>query len=410
MGKPLTRPEVVVAGHTCLDILPTLPEGEHELADVLAPGKLRQVGPLALATGGAAPNTGLALQRLGTPVRIVGKVGDDFVGRAILAQIAAQAEALAEDMVVISDAASSYTIILSSPGLDRTFFHYPGPNDTFGAADILPAALEGARLLHFGYPTLMRRMYRDGGRELVTLLGRARQSGLVTSLDVTQPDPDSEAGRVDWQALLTEALPQVDIFLPSVEEALWMLDRGRHRALAKNSGTDLPGALDGALLNNLASRALDLGATLVGLKLGDQGLYLRTSADHARNAALADRLGLPRRDWLNRELLAPAFAAELVGTTGAGDCAVAGFLTGLLRGLKPSGTLEAATAVGACNVEAADAVSGVPAWTAVQARLQAGWAQVPTRLRLRGWGWDPDRRLWIGPRDRGGLLAATPDG
>ncbi|MCJ7551897.1 MAG: hypothetical protein MUQ30_19685, partial [Anaerolineae bacterium] len=64
-----------------------------------------------------------------------------------------------------------------------------------------------------------------------------------------------------------------------------------------------------------------------------------------------------------------------------------------------------AAAVGACNVEAADAISGVPSWEAVLARLAVGWAQHDTRIRLRGWGWDVDRRLWIGPGDRGGLIA-----
>jgi hypothetical protein len=139
--------------------------------------------------------------------------------------------------------------------------------------------------------------------------------------------------------------------------------------------------------------------------MGDQGMYLRTTDDLARWEALAGSLPLEPRAWLNRELLAPAFRADLVGTTGAGDCTVAGFLTGVLRGLTPEDALTAAVAAGSSNVEAADALSGVPSWDDLWARVEEGWEPIPTRIRLRGWGWDRAARLWMGAWDRGGLLA-----
>ena len=64
--------------------------------------------------------------------------------------------------------------------------------------------------------------------------------------------------------------------------------------------------------------------------------------------------------WCGRELWVPCFIPDtLVGTTGAGDATIAGFLTALLRGVSPERALTIASAVGACNVEAADALSGV---------------------------------------------------
>jgi sugar/nucleoside kinase (ribokinase family) len=298
---------------------------------------------------------------------------------------------------------SSYTLIFSSPGIDRTFLHYPGPNDTFCAADVPDAGLADARVFHFGYPPLMRRFYLDDGQELEMLLRRARAHGLVTSLDVSRPDPTAEAGKIDWPALLARVLPQVDIFLPSVEEALLMADPARYADL-EDSG-DVSSQVDGDLLSGLAARLLDWGVAVAVLKLGSQGLYLRTTSDAARLRGVTGRLGLDARAWTNREVLAPAFRANLVGTTGAGDCAIAGFLTGLLQRQSPEDVLTGAVAVGACNVEAADAVSGVPAWQAVQRRIQAGWEQLPVTLKLPGWGWDVGKRLWIGPRDRGGQWA-----
>jgi sugar/nucleoside kinase (ribokinase family) len=404
----MAKPDVIVAGHTCLDVIPTLAARETSpvLTDVLAPGQMRQVGPMVLATGGAVPNTGLALHRLGTPVRLVGKVGDDFIGRAILEILRRHEPELAAGMIVEPGVASSYTMILSSPNLDRTFFHYPGPNDTFSAADVPDAALRDGKIFHFGYPPLMRRLYQDGGEALAALLKRAGERGLVTSLDVSQPDLDSEAGRVDWRALLARVLPCVDVFLPGVEETLLMMDPGRYRALMQTAGDEgLLSLVEGTLLCDLADEVLALGPAVVGLKLGDQGIYLRTTADHDQLRKLETMLPLAHRPWLNRELLAPAFAANLVGTTGAGDCAVAGFLTGLVRGLDPDAALISASAVGASNVEAADAVSGVPPWADVQQRIAAGWDQIPTRLHLRGWGQETERGLWVGPRDRGGLIA-----
>ncbi|MCK4602884.1 MAG: carbohydrate kinase family protein, partial [Phycisphaerae bacterium] len=57
--------QVVVAGHICLDIIPTFSELKGDLAAAFVPGNLINVGPAVTATGGAVSNTGLALHRLG---------------------------------------------------------------------------------------------------------------------------------------------------------------------------------------------------------------------------------------------------------------------------------------------------------------------------------------------------------
>jgi sugar/nucleoside kinase (ribokinase family) len=395
--------DIIVAGHTCLDVIPALPENCQSLDTLLVPGGLINVGPMVLSTGGAVSNTGLALHRLGVPVRLMGKIGDDTFGRAILDVFRSYDPTLAEGMLVAAGEYSSYTLIFSSPNIDRTFLHYPGPNDTFCAADVPDAALADACIFHFGYPPLMRLFYLDDGQELETLLRRVKAHGLVTSLDVSRPDPNAEAGKIDWPALLARLLPQVDVFLPSVEEILLMVDPARYAALEKNG--EVLSQVDGDLLSDLAGRLVEWGVAVAGLKLGNQGIYLRTASDRVRLRVLEECLDLDVRTWMNRELLAPAFCANLVGTTGAGDCAIAGFLTGILHRLSPEGALTGAVAVGACNVEAADAVSGVPSWKAAQRRIQAGWEQLPVILKLRGWGWNVGQRLWIGPHDRGGQVA-----
>ncbi len=399
---PSRQPDVVVAGHICLDIIPAFGNAEITLHSLLSPGKLTHMGPLTTATGGPVSNTGLALHRLGVPCRLMGKVGDDLVGRAILDIVRAVAPQLAQGMIVEKGPPSSYTIVISPPGVDRIFLHCPGANDTFGADDVDCQQLSGARLFHFGYPPLMRRIFSDGGAELATLLRRVKERGLTTSLDMARPDPASEAGRADWRQILARALPHVDAFLPSFDETLFMLDRPRFDHIARRGPSDdFNAQADAALLRQLADQLLSMGAAIVALKLGTQGLYLRTAPDRERIAAIGPCAPADPAAWADRELLVPCFEVKAVGTTGSGDCTIAGFLAALLHGLSPEQVMTAAVAVGACNVERADATSGVPTWPALQQRLQSAWRRRPLALSLPAWRWDQEDAVWRGPEDAG---------
>jgi sugar/nucleoside kinase (ribokinase family) len=393
--------EVVVAGHICLDLIPQF-EGEMaDLESLLVPGKLSNVGPLLTATGGAVSNTGLALHRLGFRTRLIGKVGDDVVGRAIVDALCSQGSGLADGMIVSADQPSSYTVVISPLGTDRIFLHCPGANDSFGADDVSYAALAGARLFHFGYPPLMRRMFTGGGGELASLVSRTKEHGVTTALDMARPDPSSEAGMADWRQVLARALPHVDIFLPSFDETLFMLDRQRFDGLQEESDSgDLNVLADCTLLRELAEKLLDMGAAIVVLKLGTQGVYLRTTLSQPRLANMGACAPADPGTWHGRELLAPCFQVDVVGTTGSGDCTIAGFLAGLLKGMSPEDAMVSAVAVGACNVERADATSGIPDWASVQQRVDSGWQRRPVAISLPGWVWDEGRGVWVGPGDQ----------
>ncbi len=390
----------VVAGHICLDIIPAISHrGGFEQA--FAPGRLLEVGEAALATGGAVSNTGLALHKLGVQTRLMGKVGDDIFGGAILDILRGFDPELVDRMIVSPGESSSYTVVVSPPQVDRIFLHFPGANDTFGASDIHIPDLDGVNVFHFGYPPLMRRMYMDHGAELAAILRTVKERSITTSLDTARPDPQSDAGHADWRAILRNALPYVDVFLPSFEEIVFMLDRDRFEALKLAAGTgDVTALADGRLLGELADQLLAWGAAVVGIKLGDQGLYLRTAASLRRKGGMGSGFPDDVAAWEGRELLAPCFLVEMVGTTGAGDSTVAGFLAALIQGMAPEDALTHAVAVGACNVEAADATSGVQSWDAVAERMNAGWRRRPVTLSLTGWDWNAQRAVWIGPNDR----------
>lgn len=386
------RFEVVVAGHICLDVFPTLAGGTA----LFRPGRTVEAGPVVFSTGGPVSNTGLALHKLGAATRLMGKVGDDLFGHAILDIIESYGPGLSGSMVIAPGEASSYSIILSPPNADRMLIHSSGCNDTFSVEDVRYDLLEEARLFHFGYPPLMKRMYSQNGSELAAMLRRVKALGLTTSLDLAQPDPLSEAGQADWRTILSAALPYVDVFLPSIDEILLMLRRPVFdRLCAAEQSTD---HITPTLVSELAQELLDMGVKIVALKIGDQGLYLRTAGAFAL-AKMGRCQVSDFSAWADRELWSPCFTAEIAGTTGSGDATIAGFLLGLLRGMSPHDTLTTACAVGACSVEAVDAIGAIRTWPETQARLVAGWPRLAITLDLpqAGWRWNSDWQVWVGP-------------
>lgn len=357
--------DAIVAGHLCLDIIPDLTAfASGQFDDAFRPGRLLQSGPARFATGGAVSNTGLALHRLGIKTRLLARVGEDQFGKILRQTIDDQGAGLGEGLISSPESTTSYSIVISPPGSDRRFLHHPGANDDFSAEDVRAEALQNTKLFHFGYPPLMAKMYSNNGRQLLELFQRAKSFGITTSLDMAYPDPDSAAGKADWSAILQTVLPYVDIFVPSLDEILYMLRRK----------TEVPLSAD--LLTGVGTELLEMGTKIVLIKLGNRGLYLRTANEpvlHGLGLAAPENL----KAWAGVEAWLPCFTVEVVGTTGSGDVTVAGFLAALLLNLLPEDALTVALAAGACCVEAADALSGLRSWDATWQRIRSGWARNP---------------------------------
>ncbi|SFJ88647.1 carbohydrate kinase family protein [Thermoflavimicrobium dichotomicum] len=390
--------DVIVAGNVCLDLFPSVQQDSQKEWTII-PGRLLQVGPVTTATGGAVPNTGIALHRLGISTRLIGKVGDDWFGQRVLDLLQQQSPRLVEDIIVSSEYPTSYTIVISSPHLDRIFFHCSGVYDTFDSSDIPYASFQGAKIFHLGYPPLIQSLYLNEGKELEKIFCEAKKQNLFTSLDMAMPDPSTPAAHTDWSVVLQHVLPYVDLFIPSLEEILFMIEPEQFQKMKADSEYgDLLPSVDGTLIEQLSRKLLHMGAAMVAIKLGEHGLYVRTSSDPSRLSAL--RLFVPSvHDWTDRELLAPCYEVKVMGTTGAGDCTIAGFLAGLIHCNRLEQVLSCATAVGACCVEQTDATSGIPSWAEVQARIMRGWKKRGTCLHLPEWIWDEEQKVWIGPHD-----------
>ena len=366
--------KVIVAGHICLDITPVFPNTKrNKVSDVLMPGKLIETDSASVSTGGAVANTGLAMKILGADVRLMGKVGTDDFGEMIC-NILKRYDA-DKDMIRAENENSSYSVVLAIPGIDRMFLHCPGTNNTYSADDISDEDLREAVLFHFGYPPLMKRMYEDDGEQLIALFKRAKELGCATSLDLAAVDPESEAGKADWEKIFNNLMPYVDFFVPSIEEICFMIDRDRFNEWQKRAGDrDITEILDvDSDIRPLADKCMKLGCKVLLLKCGAPGLFYRTGSEDVIKK-ISQSLELDTNAWADKEGFEKSYKPDAVlSGTGAGDTSIAAYLTSMLGGDGPEECIKMAAATGACCVSAYDALSGLKPLAELKQRIEKGW-------------------------------------
>jgi len=394
----MSKFDIICAGHICFDVIPALnAPAAGTWFESLIPGKLIDVGDVTVSTGGPVSNTGIGLIKLGVKTGLMGKVGDDFFGHAVVERL--KPYGADQSMTVVKGESTSYTVALAPPKVDRIFLHNRGANNTFGVDDVNYDIVSQCKLFHLGYPPLMKHLYSDGGRQLTEIFKRAKATGVTTSCDMALPDPNAEAGKANWDAILKNTLPYVDLYLPSVEETLYMLDQDKFWARKKQAaGKD---ALDFITVDDceeVADKCIQYGAKVVILKSGHLGMYFR-SADKSKFTNFGRLAPKDTTNWSGRQLWEPAFHVETVASaTGSGDSAIAGFLSAYVRGLNCEDVIRYACAVGGFNVMVFDAVSGIKSWDETTAAIKS-WNKNKVPIKSAGWKFDAARRLWIGPKD-----------
>lgn len=366
--------KVIAAGHICLDITPKFPERKADtLNDVLAPGKLIQMGEADVHTGGSVANTGLAMKLLGADVTLMGKIGNDAFGNMVLNIL--KKYGVDGGMIVSDEETTSYSVVLAIPGIDRIFLHCSGANHTFLVNDIPEDVLSEAALFHFGYPPLMKSMYENDGEELLKIMKKAKDSGASTSLDMAAVDPKSDAGAADWDKILEHVIPYVDFFVPSVEELCYMLDKERFEEWQNRAaGRDITEILDIEKdVKPLAKQCMDYGAKVLLIKCGAPGIYYCT-ADKLALRGVGERIELNLDEWADREGFERSYVPEkILSGTGAGDTSIAAFLVAMLDGYPLERALQLSAATGASCVAAYDALSGLKSFTELEKKIDAGW-------------------------------------
>lgn len=368
------KKKAVVAGHICLDITPVFKNiNIKSIENFLKPGKLIEMDNAVVNTGGCVANTGLAMKILGANVSLMGKVGKDAFGEIIL-NVLHKYDA-DNGMKIVDNESSSYSIVLAIPGVDRMFLHCPGANDTYTADDINVDDLKDTALFHFGYPPIMKNMYQNNGDELIKVFKKAKDNGCVTSLDFASIDPNSEAGKIDWKNFLKRVLPYVDIFVPSIEELCFMLDKELYFDWQNRSNENcITEVLDLETdIKPLANKCMEYGVKIILLKCGKPGLFYKT-ADKNALSLISNKLGLNIDNWSMKEGFEKSFKPiNVLSTTGAGDTCIAAFLTAMLNGDTIEKSVELASATGACCVEAYDALSGLKDIDSINKRIDSGW-------------------------------------
>ncbi len=370
MGK-----KVICAGHVCIDITPVIPDtGLRNISQVLQPGKLLNVGVAESSLGGSVSNTGIGMKVLGADVSLMGKIGRDSFGDMIYKKY--QEYHVESGLIRQDKDATSYSVVLAIPGIDRIFLHHPGANDTFTANDIDWDSIdEETSLFHFGYPPLMRSMYQNDGEELVKILQTAQGKGMATSLDLAAVDPDSASGKVDWKEILKKTLPYVDFFVPSIEELCFMIDRQRFEEWkVRAAGGDVCDVLIPEQdIRPLADQCMEMGCKVLMIKCGAPGMYLRTTDSDGLNK-ISSRIELNAELWQKQEFFEKSYKPDrILSGTGAGDTSIAAFLTAVLNGEGPEWAMHYAAATGASCITELDAVSGLLSFAELKEKINAGW-------------------------------------
>ncbi|HCE42939.1 MAG TPA: hypothetical protein DET40_05280 [Lentisphaeria bacterium] len=358
-----SRPiDAVVAGYLGVDIAPGFLKLESAtFAELFRPGRLIETEGLHFSLGGVVANTGLAMRRFGQNVALMGCVGNDMLGDMAVAQFAHAG--VSSGIRRTNLAGTAYGIVIAPPGMDRIFLEDPGCNRVFNADDIDFDIVGQSRLFHFGYPPLMEVLWANGGVKLKELLERVRWQGTVVSLDMALPDPSAKAGKADWRKILSAVLPLVDIFVPSIEELLFMLDpQAYSRIAALAAGGDMIDAIPAEEYRMISEKTLAMGVKVLLVKAGHKGAYLRTGDMAGLDSStlrLSDRIGCPRGTWIHP---LPVESGRFCNASGAGDCAVAGFLTALLKDENILGAGQYAMMAGRDNLYGQDALSGLMGW------------------------------------------------
>lgn len=390
--------QVVVAGHICLDIIPAFKKTDKKIDEIFVPGKLINVGSVNVSTGGPVSNTGIALSILGINTKLMGKIGDDYFGEGVLKIL--RERNVDDGMVIVDGEETSYTVALAPPGIDRIFLHNPGANNTYCAEDINYDLVEQAKLFHFGYPPLMRRIYENDGEELVKIFKRVKEMGVTTSLDMSLPDAASESGKVDWEKMLKQLLPYVDIYIPSVEETMFMISRDDFEELNRDAkGHDILENLDLGKLPQLGEKLISYGAKIAVIKCGVKGYYIRT-----QNSEALKTMGKAKpaniENWSERELHEESFyVPDVASATGSGDSSIAGFLAAYLNGKSIEESIRIACAVGGQNVRVFDAISGIKTWEETLEMIP-GWKKNRIETEEDYWRYDASKGIRIGRKDK----------
>jgi sugar/nucleoside kinase (ribokinase family) len=278
---------------------------------------------------GATTNFCLALARLGMTVSLATRVGEDELGRWLLARL----QAFGVDTTPTQAVAGQYTPVsfcwMDQDGAKTFYFYrFPGtcdPMGEFGQQPLTDADLARAQLFDFSEATIraepLRSLTLDAAR-------RAKALGRQVCYAVNYREGAWQEDREQTVAVQREALTLADIAVMNREEAALIVGKEDFAA------SDLHA----------------LGPGVVAVTAGSEGSQIAHGG---------------RFDFV------PACPVEVRYDIGAGDTFHAGLLAGLLRGYDPTKAGRLATSAAALRISRTADMSCLPTWEEVLAHAGA---------------------------------------
>ena len=363
--------DAVIAGYLCVDIVPGFQKNKEETSinSLFKPGRLIEIEGLDFFLGGLVANTGMAMRKFNKRVFLNGLLGNDVIGKIALDRL--RLYQLADGIRITENEGTAFGIVIAPSGVDRIFLESPGCSKIFDTAFIDYEAVSNSRLFHFGYPPLLRQFYLNNGEQLLELFSRVKESGVVSSLDFSLPDIQSESAKVDWLRIAERILPYVDIFVPSLEEVLQIMMPVRYHDLISVSGdSEIIDLIPVALVREIGKKIIDFGVKILMIKAGHRGVYLLTGDVSSLN--VENDLGLNEKIWNNREFWCNAYPVDntkFKNATGAGDTAAAAFLSSILDGQGPELALKFAAIAGRNKLYCNDIAEELKNWQNMENEL-----------------------------------------
>jgi sugar/nucleoside kinase (ribokinase family) len=263
------------------------------VTDIPAGQDTALVEQMRMTAAGTAAGTALTFAKLGAAVRTAGAIGTDPPGDLLLSLLG-RADIDTALVVRKPDVPTSMSVLPIRPNGERPALHLLGANLTYTLDDVDWDAIAAADHLHLGGTEML-------GPDFSTrILKHAKENGVTTSLDLIAP------GGMGTFDLIAPALQYTDYLLPNEDQVM-----------------GFTGASD---LGDGCRKLLDAGAGLIAITCGAEG------------ALVVDREGTQR---------VPAFAIDVVDTTGCGDAFSAGFICGVHLGRAPRDAAVLGNAVAA---------------------------------------------------------------
>jgi ribokinase len=270
------RPQILVLGDLNRDLflhLPSFPK----------PGRDNPVQSFAWSPGGSTVNIAAALVNLKIPTGVIGRIGRDTEGRALLRDLSTRG-IHTRNVQIDSEKPTAIRVIPITPNGGRILMGARGANASLDK-DGLREAFSGIRHLHVSGFTFVEPTSRTAAIEA---LRTAREGGATTSLDFT------------WRAASGAS--------EAIREAL------SYVTVALSSAPELRIALGFRQLSRAAEAACELGTEQVAATLGSGGCRIFSARGAFR---------------------APPFNVRGGDQSGAEDLYSAGYIFGLLQDASP---------------------------------------------------------------------------